>query len=534
MTMTKTEQLAAAFAAALNSVEKGGNADFLSEWLEEGDTVGFSSDMKQKEASLSEMIEKGSVRSGTHEEKLLMAKYHQQWIQKDHTVGTSNQMQIYYAEGGIFANCELERPVINAVRQPRMTLVNILPVISTDQQYFTYSYVTQSDDGPAGPATGTVCDDCPSVGDIATCEGRWRVGRLCFESQTGEIDALIDRFHRGVANDLFFLGDVRGISTNLTRGTRLGLDFSVIVQAAVRHSFAKLGARFERTLAYWVWAGDRTDATQNTNPAPASTINDAWRSFDGLNLLINNDYATKDFVSGTNCAALDSLVSDFSVASNGGVVCSDNLFASLQEMEAALYNRFVDFSFDSAQWIIAMHPRIWEYSVRCLPCEMAGDNCDGATVNANTGADGASQMFNMATRERLERTRQLRLNGREYNIFLDEFIPITTIAGPPLQYQSTIYFVPLQVNNIPVLFMVHKDYRLFDNQLSLIPNTQDLWGFTDGGRFHSTIIRDGRCFKINTKTEMLMVFLAPHLAGRIDNVTVEPKTDVVNDPLLVP
>lgn len=471
--------------------------------------------------------ERGFIKSNSA--KVLMKSYNDQWLQK-HTVAGSNQMQLFYAEGGLFTACDLEQPIINAVLNPRSTMLNILPMRTRLVEERRYAYVTQITEATAGPGT-TVCEDCPSINDIATCESTWRVGRVCYETRTGEIDSLIRRANIGVRDDLFFLGDMRGINNTGIDGTLLQQDANLVRQGALRFQFFLLGRAFERLLAAWVWIADPNDAQQNTNPG-AQTNNDAWKSFYGLDLLISADYGTPalPFVTGTNCAALNSVVFDFSTVGTGKIG-TDPIYQVLQEMEQVLFDRAQEYGLDPAFWVLAMHPRQWTELVKYLPCEMITDGCTGTDLTTDTS--GQNPMWQMAERQRLVNSRMIQLNGRMIDVFLDDFLPYTTTATPG-EVVASIYFVPLQVvGGTQTLWMEHYDYNAFTNALDPIPAEQPVRGWTDGGRFHSVVIYDGRCFKVNTKIEPTLIFLAPHLAGRIDNVTTCP-TYVINNPVLPP
>ena len=119
------------------------------------------------------------------------------------------------------------------------------------------------------------------------------------------------------------------------------------------------------------------------------------------------------------------------------------------------------------------------------------------------------------------------VNGRNYPVILDSGIPVVediVTNAPDVDYTSTIYFVPLSVANEPTLYWVHKDYSQFDEMLQPIPGTMDMRGWTDrlnggGALYHYAIRYNKRCFDIDVKTELGLVFTAPFLSGRIDGVT---------------
>lgn len=423
--------------------------------------------------------------------------------------------QNFYSTGGLFVDCDLERPIMNTLIQPIGSLANMIPVHPTSDETVKYGFVTGIGDAGTTPMDYP-CDDPPQVGDVSACKATFEIGRLEYESKTLEIDELIRKANRGVHTDLYFVGDVRG-SSAFPSQTQLA-DPNLVTQSAVRRQLMLISRATQRQLLNWFWNGDPTSVTQ-------TGAHNGWKSFWGLNTMIADDYDDKDWVTGTNCELLNSDVKDFTETENGGIVGQDNLYAYLQELEDTIYMRAWEMGLLPYRAVIVMHPIIWGQVVKYLPCDMASDSCvrGNSVLNVNTGGSAPSDLFNLAMRKQLQNTMELELNGRTYSIVLDAGVPITKNAGTPPTYTSTIYFVTLEAAGEETLFWRHMNYELFSAMLQPLPNNTAMEGWTDGGRYHTIIDRDhGRCFVVRTKTEPALVFTAPHLSGRIDGVTVTP------------
>jgi hypothetical protein len=426
-------------------------------------------------------------------------------------VATTPNTQLFFNTSGLFVDCSLAAPVMNTLIQPIRSLANAIPVRRTDTLKTKYAYITQLGEGSETPQD-EVCDPPPSVGDFATCTAEYDMGRLSYETKTMEIDKLIQRAKEGIRNDFFFIGDIRGVSAFPSQFDAAS-NRDLIVQSAVRRQMQLVLRKFQRRLTDWLWNGDPTDVAQNG-------AGGGWKSFWGLMFQVADDYDTKPYVSGTACTQLNSDVKDFTEeASRDGLVGEDNLYEYLQELEDTIYNKAALMGLLPTEWVWVFHPITWGQAVKALPCDMVQDGCnnDNAVVNVN---DGGSGLFNLAMRRQMTTDMAIEVNGRTYPVMLDDSLPYTEDVGAK-EYTSTIFFLPLVVAGEEALYWKAMDYNLIDEALSPIPGSQtDMQGWTDGGQYHWIIEHVRRCFLIDAKMEVTLEFLAPHLAGRIDNVTV--------------
>lgn len=443
-------------------------------------------------------------------------------------LGNENAAALFYSAGGFFVDCALEAPIINTTLNPLYTLANMIPVVPTSDRKVTYGYMT-SISANVGDYPDYVCDTSPTVGDPAFCKAEYELGRISYQTKTLELDALLEKANRGVREDFYLVGNIRGVSANPTMTQLRDRDF--VQRSAVRRQLMILGRAFQNDVINQFWNGDPTNATMNTTHG-------GRKEFWGLNSLVANDYGSKTFVSGTNCASLNSYIDTFSGTVGDGTA---NLYAKLQSMENVLYQRAAMQGLLPVDWVIVMHPITWSEVLKYLPCEMMGDSCvrpgydptvESGNVISISANDGMSQVF---LRNQMANTMMLPINGRTYQVVLDSGITIDETAyaaGPPvvpLSYTAPIFMIPLRVAGESVLFWRYKDYSLLESQLSPIPGSQtDMRGWSDSGRYHFIIEHSRRCFLVDGKTELGLVFNAPQLAGRIDDVTVSPSVSQQN------
>lgn len=423
-----------------------------------------------------------------------------------------NDVALLYNTGGLFADCCLEASVLNTTLNPIYSLANIIPVRPTNLEKLRFAFLTSiSDPGTSYP--DYPCDPPPQVGDIDGAFAEFYPGRISYRTKTMELDALISKACRGISEDLFLIGSVRGVSAFPTQQQLSDRDF--VSRAAVRRQIQLIGRAFQRDLLGQLWSGDPTNGALNT-------AHGGRKEFYGLNHFIAADYQTegnKPWVDGTNRSSLNSDVKTFNAIIGG----ETSLYNYMQTLEDTIFQRASMNGLLPTQWVWVMHPHLWSELVKFLPCEMLTDSCGYSNVQFTVNADNG--MGIQSIRQQMQNSMQISVNGRTHPVILDHSIPATqNIAGDTPQYTSTIYFIPLTVAGEDVLYWTYRDYSLFDEVLSSIPGSADvgLRGWTDSGRYHFIVERSRRCFEVEAKAEFGLVFKAPWLAGRIDGVIANP------------
>jgi hypothetical protein len=435
-------------------------------------------------------------------------------LQKHTLAADANGMAKPLNELGFFTDAMLERPVINATLSPINSLVNVVPVVPANTAKTRFSFITAFGGDETGTQPDYPCDDPETINDdVAACKIEFEFARKALRSKTGEIDELIQVASRGLYDDFYFLGNVRGASATPLQQLTVN-DRDLIIAGAVRKQLSFMGRTWQKWLMKKMWEGDPAN----------NSAHDGYKEFYGLNSLVIGDYAGSSLpltgsTSVANCAALNSDVKVFTDYGSGVVGGDGSIFRVMQELEHTLFSRAQQMGL-VVDWRWVMPSVHWNEIVKVLPCEMAGDGCSGAVINANDGGNG---LFNVAMREQMNRSMSVTLNGRTYPVILDDAITYT-YDGANTAYTADIFFLPFVVNGEPVLYLEHKDYSLVTQTLRPVSaaNTNLMEGFSDGGRYLFKVQENSFCFEMQGKTEPRLIFRAPHLAGRIQNVEVRP------------
>lgn len=442
--------------------------------------------------------------------KALSKGYKKEDLKKD--VGNTNDAQLLYIDGGLFTDCCLSRPVLNLTLNPTRSLGNMIPVVRRNTQKSKYAFLTDIAE-PTGALAAEPCDDPQQVGDIAACFLELEKGRQSFMSKTLELDAIIRRLCEGITTDLYLVGDVRGVSARVP--TSASGNLSLVAGGAVRRQMQLIGRALQRSTLKQFWSGDPTNGALNTNGS---------KQFWGLDFLIADDYGTaaKPFVTGTQCEKLNSDIKDFdSCIGAANATTGIGLYGYMQELEDTLFNKASYHGYSSVEWVWVMHPTLWSAIVKYLPCELLDGSCSTVPNNSpgigQIVSDGVSIA---ALRNQLTRTMSLDVNGRNYRVVLDDALPVTVTAGPPVTHTGSIYFVPLSVEGEPVLFWESANYSELTQALAPIPGgLGGMLGWSDSGLFLWAVENRNYCFNIRVKDEIALYFIAPHLAGKVQNVS---------------
>lgn len=444
-------------------------------------------------------VPKGSQYKAMHEPDFLKA------------LGTSNAMQRLYVSGGLFADANLQRPVMNLTLNPMRALANRLPVKLSNMQKSTYAYLTGIG-APTGDLPTVVCDDGQVVGDLSSIYGDWSKGRMSFTSKTGEMDAIVERLSRGVHDDLYFVGDVRGVSGPVPNGVLTNQ--AVLHQSAVLRQIQMVGRALQRQVLKEFWSGDPTNGAVNTAAIIQMT---------GMETLVANDYGSKSFITGSgDKTTLNSVIVDFEDTCIGAGRASDNagLFYLLEEAEDTVYNRAALQGYANVEWALVVHPIQWSQMTRYIPCEALSGQCGLASQTNGTNVTiVTNDLGQQAMAQSMRQNQTITLNGRTYPVILDDSAPLVKTAGPPIFYTGDIYFLPLSVDNEPVLFFESIDYGVLSGYLQPIAGgLGGLHGAVDGGTKLVVASHNHSCFSVTSTMKLALCFLAPHLAFRITDV----------------
>lgn len=425
-----------------------------------------------------------------------------------------------FYELGWFQDCALERQFMSLLVQPQNSIVNMIPVRPNNTLNQKFAFFTKYDvDDVAGqtePLTG--CEGCIEITEtIDACRISYPYGRLCRKTKTLESNELIRKACNREYDDFMFDGDLTGSATTPFipfQGNAVD-HANVFKWAAIKRQFFNLARYYQLWLLNKVWTAD-----------PANNVGTGYKEFYGLLKLITNDYATNSLPvesfdgNRSDCSALNSDIKDF-----GGRCITDgtapSIYEVMQELESTLYLRAQAIGALPVQSVWFMISPLWMELCKVLPFMMAQSSFLplNAQVQGNIALNdnNGSNLFALSMRQQMQTAMTIPLNGRTIPVMIDDALPYTHPTAT--KYVSDIIVVPFTANGQEVLYWEHMDYSELDQQFSGLPGSAtDMLGWTDGGRFHHSVSLIRHCFELQTKFEPRLIFKAPHLAGRIQNV----------------
>ena len=418
-------------------------------------------------------------------------------------VGTTHGGMLLHGAGGLFSTFGLEREIITAHITPQ-GLASVLPLnpsIDTDPRFGSITGVTDSN----GTQPDNTCEDAPYA-YLKGCNLTARFGRIRFDTNTIEFDAVITRYNRGDFMDLQLLGGLMGID-----------DF--------RNGIAPADMNEDDTLNVVTLAEMLVVGVQ----AQREIIRQTWQG----NVLLNNEFPGLDYqiatgqmdadISGKLCPALDSDVKNFGYSDVCGT--TRDIVEYLSSMMWYLQFNAQRMQLTPVKWVLVMTPTLWFELSACWPCRYLTNRCATA---AGTEVAVINDEMNVKLRDEMRDNMFLWVNGVKYDVVVDDGIyehnasnNQNLIAG---EFASTIYAVPLTIlGGFPATYRQYLNYRTPVAAQNTAPFSQyrrDFW--TDNGIFSWAYDGIYWCYKLAMKTEQRVILRTPQLAGRIDYVKYTP------------
>lgn len=412
--------------------------------------------------------------------------------------------QLVYGTGGFFANCGLDRTVINASMSPT-GMDAMIPVFGTQFLNPIFPYLTGfEDDGSAEPAG--VCDDAPG-GVIEVCHQTAAFGRYTRSSKEIEANELMQIVNGNVTTDLQVLGSVLGQGHSLL--SSMTQEAGGWINRVVQVQMVIVGVLLQRLLCRQLWQGDPAN----------NNAGGGYREFPGLDILISTGKV--DAYSGVACGALDSDVKDFNYGEIDGA--DPDIVAWISMLCQYLENNSRGMGLEPVTWVLAMRPQLFWELTAIWPCRYLTDRCSDLASTQVTQLVGDNSV---RMRDEMRNGRFLTVNGRRYPVALDDGIfedtPTTTAELNPGEFASDLYVVPLTARNIPVLYWEHLDYSKISSQDLAVLNNKQRFFSSDGGRYMWAVQDLNWCFKLQGKLEPRVVLRTPQLAGRLQHIKYSP------------
>jgi hypothetical protein len=405
--------------------------------------------------------------------------------------GTSAGAPVH-GPGGLLGYPGLNKQVTNAMIMPK-GIAGRIPVMKSVNTNELYPILT-GQLASTGNEPTAACADWPLVGAFKTCTQTFPFGQQGRMSQVLNIKYAGQSINRGEFRDNVLLGQPGGDVP--TPGP---INWQKIFQTEYEYKIAELFNGYARDYARNVYTGNAVTTAGSLG----------YQQFNGLDRQITT--GKLDARSGARCAAVDSLVVDFngaSINSAGGTIYA-LLANAVNNMERLSEQLGLE-----VKWVLSMRYGAWLTLTSIWPCVYATSGCPGTIVHTAS----IEEQTNM--RDRLRRTRMLPIEGKEYEVVVDDTITETIAAGGVVgTYQSDVYMLPLTVNGQPSLFWEYFDMNAEAVAAASRMAPGGFFDVIDNGRFLFTRLAPTHtCVQVEVIERPRLILLTPFLAARFQNL----------------
>lgn len=400
-----------------------------------------------------------------------------------------------HGPGGLLATPGLNKQIVNAMIMPRglSGRLPVRPSIDTNEIFAILTGLTAS----TGAEPTAACADWPLVGQFKACRQQHPFGQQGRTSQVLNIKYAGQITNRGEFTDNVLFG-----SPHMGDNTPPGpIDWGKALQVEYEKKLAELYTGYFRDYSRYIYTG---------NPQ-VTAGSQGWQQYRGLDLLIST--GKRDALTGVACAAADSLVVNLNgvnASTNGNTVYSilANIVTNLERLAEQL-------GFE-VKWALTMRYGAFWALTQIWPCVYATSGCTTATVVRTSSLEEQTDM-----RDRMRKNRYLLIEGKEYEVVVDDMITEEAAAGGVVgTYESDIYFVPLTANGEPTLFW---EYFPFNQQATAAAAKMALsptqFTVLQNGRFlQANLTPTHTCVQVEVIERPRLILLTPFLAAKLQNM----------------
>jgi hypothetical protein len=398
-----------------------------------------------------------------------------------------------HGPGSLLGVPGMNKQIINAMIMPK-GLAGRIPVRKSVDTNEIFPILT-GQLASTGTEPTTACAEWPMVGSFKTCRQQFPFGQQGRESQVLNVKYAGQIINRGEFRDNVLLGQPGGDVP--TPGP---INWQRVFQSEYEYRIGQLFNGYARDYARNIYTGNAI-----TTAGSAGYI-----QYNGLDRQIQAN--KRDAITGVACAAVDSLLVDFngaSINSAGGTIYAliANAVNNLERLSEQLGME--------VKWAITMRYGAWLTLTNIWPCIYATVGCPGGTIIRTQSLDEAT-----AFRDRMRQTRMLPIEGKEYEVIVDDTITETVAAGGVVgTYQSDIYFLPLTANGEPTLFWEYFDMNAEAVAAANAMAPGGYFSVLDNGRF--LFVRQSpshTCVQVEIIERPRVILLTPFLAARFQNL----------------
>lgn len=426
--------------------------------------------------------------------------------QKDVAPGVQNQL-MGHGYNGLFSFPGLEPDIINALALPQSGIIDYLPSLTSNLVNPVYGIMTGVTAG-WGDERETPCGTPPEPGNMKLCKRILPMGTQSLSTKT------LDIRNEGLQRDRSDFLDFNFINNPLYASGLPAfpqLPFSAGGSDPLRTEGGKMlfefGVEWIRKFCPLIW---------NANP----TNNNAGGGYSepyGLDYQINDGYQD---ISGVACPASDSLVRDFN-----SLDVADNAYAFVQELSSMLYyleSNAADTKLTPVTHAVVMTRDLFWIVSEVWACAYWTTRCNSNFLTEGQIATIDAQSV-IKLRDEMRNGHYLLVNGKQYQVILDECITETALDGGA--FTETVYIVLMRYSgNRPGVYLEYRNYDAPGGPVERARQmSNDKIYATNAGRYlwmwHQS---NNGCVKGQAETEWRVIVEAPFLCGRLDNVKFVP------------
>jgi len=399
-----------------------------------------------------------------------------------------------HGPGGLLGTLGMNKQIINAMILPK-GIAGRIPVQKSVNTNEIFPIFTGQLAGTGSEPTGA-CADWPTVGSFKLCRQTFPFGQQGRMSQVLNVKYAGQVINRGEFRDNVLLGQPQ---TDIP--TAGPINWQRVFQTEYEYKIGELFAGYARDYARNVYTGN----------AGTTAGSQGYIQYNGLDRQIQAN--KRDAITGVACAAVDSLVLDLNGASIN--TAGGTIYALLANV-VNNYERLAEQLGMEVKWVISMRYGAWQMLTQIWPCIYATSGCPTSYgIVRSASIEEQTRM-----RDTLRRTRMLPIEGKEYEVVVDDTIAETVAAGGVVgTYQSDFYLLPLTVNGQPSLY-----WEYFDMNAEAVAaaNRMAPGGFfdvLDNGRFlFVRLAPTHTCVQVEIIERPRLILLTPFLAARLQNI----------------
>lgn len=402
-----------------------------------------------------------------------------------------------HGPGGLMATPGQSRQIANAMILPR-GLNGRIPVrksIDTNAVVGILTGLTAT----SGSEPTAACADWPAVGQFKLCHQTFPFGRQGRMSQVLQLDRVGEIVNRGEFRDNVLWGQ----PATTPNSTPQPINWAQVLQSEVEKKMGELYGGYFRDYSRYLYTGN-----------PQTTAGSAgWQQYRGLQLQIAT--GKRDAITGVSCPAADSIVYDF----NGTNVTSsgDTVYARIANVVTNLERLSEQLGFE-VEWALTMRYGAFWAMTQIWPCIYATSACNSGAVAGTVRT--ASLLEQTEMRDEMRRERYLLIEGKRYQVIIDDAIAETPAAGGTVgTYQSDLYFVPLSANGQPSLYFEYFDMNAEAVSAAGAMAPQGFFSTLADGRFLLLRLSPTHtCVQVEIIERPRVVLALPFLAARFQNM----------------